>query len=60
MFAQMEYDPVMTHKTELVLYRTEADARERQNWLLRFDLDNKQLSELVVVQKIEVVDTDAD
>lgn len=61
MFAQLEFDPGFSHKTTLVLYRTKKDAQERRGdgWLLRFELNNEQLSELVIMQKIKVINTDA-
>jgi len=56
MFAQLEFDPVMRQTTVLRIYRSKKEAADsRSNYLLSFELTNEQLSELVVVQKIKVV-----
>lgn len=60
MFAQLEFDPVSRQTTVLRIYRNKKDAADRQcpNYLLSFELTNEQLSELVVRNKIKVVNTD--
>lgn len=59
MYARLEFNLCHGSKTSLVLYRSKKDAEGQDAdglHLLTFDLDNAQLTELVVVAKIRPVD----
>lgn len=53
MFAQLEYEFGRT--TCLVLYRSARHAKSDEPYLLSIELDNEQLTELVVSERIKPV-----